>query len=183
MAPLVPEVTIPETEIELEDSDKPDPALITEESHAASEREISQDIEVAPATVDHSPPAESEDPDVENAAGQPETIEVQSEVELKPGEAESMLSPVEEAVKITTGETGDSDTDGQPLHQVAKQEIIRPQFDAIPIAEDDGEHQAKVITPPTTLEGAGAVEHIEAKDTVVKEVGYKIFLQGVADSL
>ena len=177
MAPLVPEVTIPEPEIELEDSDKPEPTLTTEESHAASEREISQDIEVAPATIEHSPLPESEDPDIENPVRQPEITELQSEVELKPGEAESMPSPVEEkAVEITTGKTGDSDIVDQPSHQVAEQEIIQPQFDVIPIVEDNGGRQGEVVTSSTDSEGVDTAEHIEAQDIVAKEVGFNIYI-------
>ena len=183
MAPLVSATAIPEPQTEVETSVKPDPALITEESPAVftSGRDISQVIEVVPVTVDHSPLTELKDSDVDNAVGQPEAIELQSEVELKPSETETTSSPAaERAVEIATGKTSGSDTADQQLHQVAEQEIIQPQFHAIPVTEDDRGHQVETVTSS----GLDTAKHIEAKDTVVKEVGFNIFFsQGVADSL
>jgi hypothetical protein len=169
---LVSEVTIPEPEIEIEARAKPCPTSTTEESSVVftSELETPQAMEVAPAPVAHSLLAEPESLDVKNTVSQPETKELQSELEPKAIETESMSSPVKDKTGVAVGKTSDPVpvlTTPQQLHEAAAQEIFQPQSNVVPVAKDDRENQAEVITSSTKLEEFSMAEHIEVKDIEV----------------
>lgn len=181
MAPFVSEVAIPEPEVEIEAPTKQDLTSTAEESPAVftSEPETSYAIEGTPAAIDHSLLAESGSPDDENAINQPETMELQSELEPRANEAEHMFSPVEDTTDVADGKTSDSApilAAAQQLPEVASQEIFQPQSTAVLVTEDvldNRERQVEIITSSTELEGFDTAENIEAKDVVVKEVDLK----------
>ena len=180
MDPLVSEVTISEPEMEVEARAKAGPTSTTEESSVVftSELETPQAMEVAPAPIDHSLLPEPESLDVKNTVSEPEAMELQSELEPKAIETESMSYPVKDKTDDALGKTSDSApvlATAQQLHEVAVQEIFQPQSNVVPVAKDDGEIQAEVIPSSAKLEEFSTAEHIEAKDTVVQEVNLTYF--------
>ena len=120
-------------------------------------------------------------PDDRDAVNQPETKELQSELELKATEAEHMFSPVEDKTDVADDKTIYSApilAAAEQLPEVASQEIFQPQSTAVPVTEgvlDSRENQVEVITSSTKLEGLGTAENIEAEDFVVREVDLTCF--------
>ena len=117
--------------------------------------------------MDHSPLAE---PEIRLVS----QLETTGELEPKSIETKHVFSSVEKTTAdIANDETGDSAS-----VQAAVQQMDQPRPNAIPVEEDilgDGEDEFEIINPSTKLEESGVVEHLEAKDTDVKEVDLTYF--------
>ena len=80
-------------------------------------------------------------PDDGDAVNQPETKELQSELELKATEAEHMFSPVEDKRDVTDGKTSNLApilAAAQQVPEVAFQEILQPQSTAVLVPKEQG---------------------------------------------
>ena len=170
MAPLASEVAIPEPEIEIEAPAEHDLTSAAEESPAVFTSKPETSLEEIPTVVDHSLLAESGSPDDENTINQPDTMELQSELEPRATEAEHIFSPVEDKTDVADGKTSDSApilAAAQELPEVASEEMFQPQSTAAVVTEDvleNRENQVEDITSSTKLEGLGTAENIEAKE-------------------